>query len=128
MVVRYLCGIPLSVRVWRYRLAERGRSRDPAGATMQASVGEKERVSQTYSRSELDQRFMERREEFLRLFRSRVIQREVLPNTLSLQLREEPDGRLTLVDPEGFQDMLTEYMAAAFVEGLKAFLDVVFDE
>jgi hypothetical protein len=85
-------------------------------------------VSLTYSRGELDQRFVERREEFLRLFRSRVIQLELLPSSLSLQLREEPDGSFTLADPGAFQELLTECMAGAFMEGLKAFLDVVFDE
>jgi hypothetical protein len=47
---------------------------------------------------------------------------------LNLQLREEPDGVLRLADPEAFQEMLTEYMAAAFIEGLRAFLEVVFED
>src|SRR5438067_670157 len=83
-------------------------------------------VAKTYSRAELEQRFTERREEFVRLFRMGVINAGSLPDVVRLQLREAPDGTMHLADPDAFREVLTEYMAAAFIEGLRAFLDVVF--
>jgi hypothetical protein len=85
-------------------------------------------VSRAYTREELDQRIRDRREEFLRVFRSRVLQSERLPNRLSLGLTQDSDGSYRLADPEAFRELLTDWAASAFIEGLGAFLDVVFEE